>query len=255
MVWAFISTVHHAARADEAEERSLNAELDGLRRAIERGTTAEVRAAASAALDTVTTAIEERRERQRRHVAELGERLAALGSELDAARQASTLDPLTGLANRKAFDDFLRRLVELHGFVPRPACLLMIDLDDLKRINDDHGHQAGDEALRQVAGCMTRVFLRRYDFVGRYGGDEFAVVLRDTPMAGALARAEQLRESVRAIVLPGSARGVTITLSAGVAELVKGETVTEWLARADRALYTAKGSGRDRVIQAPDVFG
>ncbi|HEY0971985.1 MAG TPA: GGDEF domain-containing protein [Gemmatimonadales bacterium] len=254
MVWTFVSSMHHAVRDDEVEDRAVLDQLAALREAVDRGTTDDVRAAAGAAISGITSLLSQRRERHRRQLEELGEHLSRLGAELDDARRAGAIDPLTGLANRKEFDDYLKRLVEMYGFVPSRACLLMIDMDDLKRLNDAHGHQAGDEALRQVAACMSRVFLRRCDFVGRFGGDEFAVVLHDTPMAGALSRAEQLRELVAAISLPGTARATRVTLSIGVAEYVRNESVSEWLRRADRALYTAKEHGRDGVIQAPAIF-
>lgn len=253
-IWTFVSSMDQAMREDEAGEALAQAELDALRAAVDGGTTHDVRAAASAAVTNLTAALSRRRERQQRQMEELGRRLAELGAELEEARRAGAIDPLTDLANRKAFDEYLQRLVALYGFVPSPACLLMIDMDDLKRLNDTHGHQAGDEALRQVAACMSRVFLRRCDFVGRFGGDEFAVVLRDTPMAGALSRATQLRDLVAEISLPGTARAERVTVSIGVAEFVRGETVDEWLRRADRALYTSKEEGRDRVVEAPALF-
>ncbi|HEU4629640.1 MAG TPA: GGDEF domain-containing protein [Gemmatimonadaceae bacterium] len=249
-VWSFVRSLHSTATAERIEQDALGEQLAGLRGVLEHGTADELRRAAEATLTRFEAALAERRDRQQSQLSELGAQLGVLADQLEEARRASTLDPLTGLSNRKEFDDFLQRLVELHGFVPTPACLFMIDLDGFKRLNDAHGHQAGDAALLQVADALSRTFLRKCDFVSRYGGDEFSVVMRDAPLTAARAHAERLREAVAEIRLPGPARAAQLTLSVGIAELSPGETLEEWVRRADRALYRAKADGRDRVVEA-----
>lgn len=249
-IWSFVRSLHATAGAERVEQETLGGQLDSLRRALDGGSAEELRRVAEATVTHFDAALAERRERQRLQLDELGAQLKVLADQLEEARKASTLDPLTGLCNRKEFDEFLQRLVELHGFVPTPACLFMIDLDGFKRLNDAHGHQVGDAALLQVAGALSKTFLRKCDFVSRYGGDEFSVVMRDAPITSARVHAERLRTAVAEIRLPGTARQSRLSLSVGIAELSPGEPLEEWVRRADRALYQAKEEGRDRVVEA-----
>jgi diguanylate cyclase (GGDEF)-like protein len=253
-IWSFVRSLHAEASAERYEHQALGSQLELLRNVLEDGSADELRRVAESTLSRFDAALAERRERQRRQFTELGAQLKQLADQLEEARKASTLDPLTGLSNRKEFDDFLQRLVELHGFVPTPACLLMIDLDGFKRLNDAHGHQAGDAALLQVATALSKTFLRKCDFVSRYGGDEFSVVMRDAPLSAARTHAERLRAAVAEIRLPGTARPTQLSLSVGIAELFPGEPLEEWVRRADRALYKAKEDGRDRVVEAELVM-
>jgi diguanylate cyclase (GGDEF)-like protein len=208
-----------------------------------------------------------RKERQREQFAVLADKLKNLGRELEDARRESALDPLTGLANRKAFDEYITRSIELHSLLGQPASLMMIDVDNFKSINDTYGHTAGDTALRQIANVLSKTFLRRVDFVCRYGGDEFAVILQETKLANAQLLAERLRRQVQELrpieVLPveGSEKeeddsadpaSPQITLSIGVAELTIGDNAVTWIKRSDSALYQSKRAGRDTVSAATD---
>lgn len=249
-VWAFVGALHGAAREDGSDDGRAGQQLARMRSALATGSRDELEAAARDTVALFERMLDGRRARQQQQFAALGERLRQLSDQLEDARRASTLDPLTGLANRKELDAFLQRIVQLHGFIVRPACLLMVDVDGFKQLNDAFGHQAGDAALTQLASCFARTFLRRCDFVCRYGGDEFAVVMRDTPMASALTHAERLRAAARDIRLPGVPQHEPLSLSVGIAEVYGDETVEDWLRRADRALYRAKHEGRDRVVQA-----
>lgn len=166
--------------------------------------------------------------------------------ELELRRLATT-DPLTGLANRRYFleraDQELHR-IQRYG---QEAVLVMIDLDHFKRINDHYGHVVGDEALRRFALC-TRQMLRRSDLAGRLGGEEFALLLPGTGLAGALEISERLRCAVADIVVPVGTEGVSFTISLGVTAMHQDdEKIEAALARADDALYKAKQEGRNRV--------
>jgi diguanylate cyclase (GGDEF)-like protein len=148
-------------------------------------------------------------------------------------------DALTGLPNRRAWDEALEREIARAGRSHSAICVLLLDLDHFKQFNDLHGHPAGDSHLKQVA-ALWRERLRAADLVARYGGEEFAVLLTDTD----LSRATQVAETLRSCV-PGDA-----TVSAGVAEWHGAESGVELFARADRALYEAKRRGRDRTVEA-----
>ena len=146
-------------------------------------------------------------------------------------------DALTGLPNRRAWDDELSRELARAGRSGTRLCAALLDLDHFKDFNDGHGHQAGDEHLRAVA-VAWQGRLRGTDLVARYGGEEFALILSGTTLAQAVEVVDSLRASV-----PGEQ-----TVSAGVAEWDGSESGGELLSRADRALYDAKRSGRDRTV-------
>ncbi|WP_181700558.1 diguanylate cyclase [Chthonobacter albigriseus] len=155
-------------------------------------------------------------------------------------------DGLTGLVNRRGFDQALEREVRNAQRTGRPVSLLLIDLDRFKAYNDLYGHPAGDECLRAVAECLRLVLRRPLDVAARYGGEELAAVLPDTDLTGAVEVAEAFSRALRSRRLPhdASEKG-RVTASVGVA--MGGSSVRELLLRADEALYTAKGAGRDAV--------
>jgi diguanylate cyclase len=126
--------------------------------------------------------------------------------------------------------------------------LLLIDIDRFKTINDTFGHPEGDAVLRRVADTMARIFLRRSDFVARYGGDELAVVLRETTLKEGQQLADRLLRAVRAIPTDREVGRYPLTLSVGIAALSPGEEARAWIDRADKALYQAKRDGRDRMV-------
>ena len=164
---------------------------------------------------------------------------------LALAELRAATDALTGLPNRRAIDDHLKRLLAQAGRSITPMSAILLDLDHFKEINDTFGHERGDEVLAAV-GAIMRTELRASDFAGRNGGEEFIVMLPDTDRAGAMRVAEHLRQAFHSVNLPGVTRAVTGSF--GVAtfpdDALDGETL---MRLADRALYAAKQNGRDRV--------
>ena len=244
-VWSLVSSAHRVAQADAS--RPVDAHLEKVRSAVESDDPAAVRKAALAAVEAVGTLLDKQRQSQRREFVALAERVRALGTQLEEARRESMIDPLTQLANRKGFEEFLERTIALHTLSGDPASLLMIDMDKFKVANDSFGHDIGDSALRTVGDCLARVFLRRCDLVCRYGGDEFAVLLSETASIKAATLGERVASAVREAKLPEKAATLSLNLSVGVAELARGDSALSWLQRADQALYAAKQAGGGRV--------
>jgi len=175
----------------------------------------------------------------------------ANGKLLEQART----DALTGIANRRYFDETLDREIRRAGrAVDAPLSMILCDIDHFKLYNDTYGHVAGDECLQQVALVMKSVFKRAGDLVARYGGEEFAVVMSVMNGESALAAAEQLRQAVWDRALPHESSLVAdrVTLSIGVATLEPGEVIEaqRFTSQADGALYTAKENGRNRAEQS-----
>ena len=194
-----------------------------------------------------------------RAVTAQGEALGIVGSirdisdrkslELSLTREAR-LDPLTGLANRRAFLEQLeQRCAATPSASPnvRAGSLAILDLDHFKRINDRFGHPAGDAVLQAVATEAMR-FCRSHDLVARIGGEEFCVIFGGATMADAETAADRLRQAIRALRIPiGDGQTITVTASIGLAEIVPGGAAPEILKRADTALYEAKRHGRDQL--------
>ncbi|QWP78214.1 diguanylate cyclase [Lysobacter sp. K5869] len=176
----------------------------------------------------------------------LAAKLQKLRQDHDIAKHRATYDRLTSVMNRQAIEQALRgAILEAHRD-RRPLTVVFFDIDHFKRINDEHGHSAGDEALRTVAE-RTRQRLRATDLCGRYGGDEILVGLPGTRLEQGLVVAEHLRRAVGANPPSAHGRALNLSLSMGVAELRPGENFEQLLERADAALYASKAGGRDRV--------
>jgi diguanylate cyclase (GGDEF)-like protein len=164
----------------------------------------------------------------------------------------ATVDELTGLANHRRFQEALESEVERSRRTEAPLSLVLIDVDDFKRVNDTYGHQIGDEVLRAV-GTVMRQRCRITDQPARYGGEEMAVVLPATDAAGAHAMAEDLRMAIAGIAVPAGGRTLRVTASFGVAVLTAGLLDRHALiAAADAALYDAKRSGKNRTVVAAE---
>ena len=173
-----------------------------------------------------------------------------------ALQQQATIDGLTGLANRRCFDEKLHVEWSRAQRYGEPLALILADVDYFKRYNDHYGHQGGDECLKSVARILQREIFRPTDLVARYGGEEFAIILPATDLQGALTVAERLRFDLERSALHHAASdvGPWVTMSIGVAAMVpdrEAQSAT-LVAKADRALYKAKGSGRNQVRAGSD---
>jgi diguanylate cyclase (GGDEF)-like protein len=168
-------------------------------------------------------------------------------------------DPLTGLKNRRSFDEHLQRIWLQNQRDGRMLAVLMIDVDDFKAYNDTYGHQAGDAALRRIGEVLRELGRRPLDLAARYGGEEFALIMSDVSMEHAGKVAEQLRAAVAGLRIPhaGSRAAPVVTLSVGVAvaKPALGRTPEGLLGLADEALYEAKATGRNGiVVRGPDRY-
>lgn len=256
----------HTDYADSAEAaRSLDSELrqqvDGLHSSVQAATDLDnlkelVENRLSGLLGTMSQYQQQRDARE----LQVGERLQILvdrvaSMELEAKgfrdhleeqRQKALLDPLTGLPNRAAWterlDLELARLQRYGG----DLLLAVLDIDHFKRINDDYGHLAGDKVLKIIAGELFKR-LRKTDFIGRFGGEEFVLLIPSTPMDGGLKLLDTLRSAIENCPFHFKGERVTITLSGGISSFSSAERSEQVFERADQALYRAKRAGRNRI--------
>lgn len=175
-------------------------------------------------------------------------RVQEQAQEIDSARREARIDSLTGVANRKAFDEKLHVSVGAFQREETPFVLVLVDVDHFKRINDSHGHQAGDRVLEMLGEAMREV-VREGDFVARLGGDEFGVILPHTEMEVGYSVAERLhaRVSEEASHMSHSGNDISVGLSIGVAAVRTADTPETVYQRADEAMYRSKDRGRNQV--------
>jgi diguanylate cyclase (GGDEF)-like protein len=247
VVWTFVSSLNRVTREDQFDDAKVGTTLTKLVQAVDHADPNDIRRIALDAVQEVQTVLEARKNRQEKQVAELSEKLTSMGSQLEVARRDSTIDGLTQLFNRRAFDEQLPRTVEMAKLRSCGASLLIIDIDHFKHVNDTWGHPAGDAVLRAVAHECSRVFKRKGDFVARYGGEELVVLLTDVNRSETWAQADRLRENVAGLKVTWETTQIHVTTSVGVAMWRNLETPEQWLSRADAALYRAKHEGRNQV--------
>ncbi|MEN2394930.1 GGDEF domain-containing protein [Pseudomonas halotolerans] len=258
-----------AASADHADNQSASREMDtqireqvdGLQSSVQEADDLEglkqvLENHLEGLLGTMDQHQKQRDQREREvsaRLKSLAERVALMEQDaqvvrdnLEEQRQKALIDPLTGLPNRAAWSERLEQEVaqwQRHG---NSLLLAMLDLDHFKRINDNYGHLAGDRVLKIIASVLRRR-LRGGDFIARFGGEEFVLLVPDTPLASGAGLAETLRAAIEACPFHFKGEPVTITVSVGMTAFKSGEHSDSVLKRADQALYRAKNAGRNRV--------
>jgi two-component system, cell cycle response regulator len=171
---------------------------------------------------------------------------ASLSARSLTLEQAALTDALTGIQNRRYFDDALKEYLIEFGRIEKPIGLMILDLDHFKQINDTHGHNIGDEVLKAVAKCLKDM-TRYHDVVARLGGEEFAVVAPNMDAELLLKLAERIRRAIAGLAITSGNVRLKITTSVGLAVWDRRETAEKFFSRADKMLYEAKRLGRNRV--------
>jgi len=212
----------------------------------------ELKARIAAEVNALNQAVLEKQKREQIQFAQLSARISALQKKLEEAKVEASLDGLTGIANRRYFDFTLQRWIAAHHKSEEPFVVALLDLDNFKQINDNYGHQVGDQVLTATAIEISRS-IRSSDFLARYGGEEFVVLSSGMRLAEAqkrfaalLQHIEEMRFDCRSA--EKESLSLSLTCSCGVAEYALGESAKDMISRADEALYEAKRSGKNRVV-------
>lgn len=246
-VSGMVEGVKHATQSYDSTLVDVNKRIGSAK------TTDELKAVMSVASESTRSMIEQNK-RLEEMLQESSQVMDELKRDLEHVRREARTDGLTGLANRKCFDDEIDRVLQDSSERRSVFSLLMLDIDYFKSFNDNFGHQIGDQVLRLVARTL-KDGLKGKDIAARYGGEEFAIVLPDTDLSGAVIVGNALRKAVAGKDVINRSTGKVlgrITLSVGVAEFTGEKTAEELIARADEALYAAKHNGRNQVAAAPN---
>lgn len=183
---------------------------------------------------------------QVREEVKLREMTQTLSRRSETLEQAALTDALTGMQNRRYFDDALREYLDEFGRIGKPVGLMVLDLDHFKAVNDTHGHDVGDEVLRSVAYCL-REFTRYHDVVARLGGEEFAIVVPNLDEESLRKFAERIRKAIADLEIKAGDVRLRVTTSIGLAIWDGSEAPDAFYRKADKMLYQAKQEGRNRV--------
>lgn len=208
-------------------------------------------------IDNIRKTVRAKQDRDSKQLKSLSKQVSTLNLELRKARVDSVTDGLTGVFNRKALDQHLDSLVEQNTRTPAAFALLMVDIDGFKAINDAYGHPTGDRVLLALAQ-KCQGLIRNDDFIARYGGEEFVIVLPNASLTNATKKAQRICASVGdtryALNDNKDVHILNITVSIGISVYQNGDTAEAVIARADRALYLAKKSGKNRVVSQKELI-
>ncbi|MBI5544370.1 MAG: GGDEF domain-containing protein [Deltaproteobacteria bacterium] len=250
-IWSFIQTLDGLLVVGDDSDQKLRTELNRLKTVAQGGSAELLRQEVVGTVEEIGRLAQARTRALRERVDGLAGQVRTLHGELEIARQESTTDGLTRVFNRKALDERIDQAASMGRLFGQVSSLLLLDVDHFKLINDTYGHVAGDAVLRELADGLVRAFPVKSELVARFGGEEFAVVLWDTPLAKARVAAERALNTLRSAKILHEGKLVPVTVSVGVAQLRPGEDARPWLERADRALYAAKHEGRNRIACEP----
>ncbi len=197
--------------------------------------------------DAQASDMQARNEKMRARVAELEAEASRLHNQLKDEQRQSTLDALTKIPNRLAYEKHMEEELKRFQRFKQPTCVAVWDVDLFKKINDTYGHAAGDRVLNAVAQCLAGR-IRGTDFLARYGGEEFVMILRGAKLDDAIRLADELRIGVATLKLHSRGIPLQVTISSGLTALAAGDSVTSAFERADEAMYQAKARGRNCCV-------
>ena len=205
---------------------------------------------------SIQATVRTKEERDRQQMDALSKQVSRLNVELKEVKTKAMTDGLTKAYNREAFDSYIRKIVDRNMIKQSPFSLLLLDIDDFKKINDTYGHQIGDRVLVALVKKCTE-FIRDEDFLARYGGEEFVIVLPGASLRNALKKAQRLRKAIAGTHYSTDkekgGKGLSITVSIGASSFSKKDSVSTVIDRSDQALYQAKRTGKNRVVSEEDM--
>ena len=251
IIWDFVDQLSEDINAEEVEDTEIKQSLESLKEAVESNSIEVLKSHSRKFIDCYVEKQFKKDKRRSTRMKSIKKNLDKVKKQLGEAQDAARTDHLTGACNRKTFDEQGANLVKFSRASDQSACLVLLDIDHFKKINDTYGHPVGDYILKQLTAILQKRFAGNGESVARVGGEEFALLLPDTGTAKAFDRIESLMNQVRAEIFVHDKSQIRFTISAGIAELCSREEFPSWVKRADLALYHSKNPGRNRAPVAP----
>jgi diguanylate cyclase (GGDEF)-like protein len=246
IIWDFADQLGEDMRFEQAKDTEVKHSLNQLREAVESNSIDDLRNKSREFIDHYIEVQSKKDEHRSRRMDAIQKNFSSVKKQLMEANQSMRVDHLTGAYNRKSFDEQVKKYVSLKKLSQNPVCMLMVDIDFFKKINDSYGHDMGDFIIKECVRLLKETFHRETDFVARVGGEEFVVILPDYQVEHAVRKAEELMARVRKEAFIQGDLELRFTVSMGIAQLLDQETGEQWIKRADQALYHSKQTGRNK---------
>lgn len=250
IIWDFVDQLAEDVNLEQAEDTEVAQSLKHLREAVEAESIDILRSKSREFIDCYVEKQTKKNQRRDRRMKGIKKNLDFVKKQLNDANNSARRDQLTQAYNRRSFDETLKQQASLFALDKHPVSMIVLDIDFFKKINDTYGHDIGDFVLKECVRLLKELFPRENDFVARIGGEEFAIVLPDYAIEHAVKKAEDALARIRKEVFVTQNMELRFTVSMGIAQLLEGETVDQWLKRADTALYASKHGGRNRSTVA-----
>jgi len=254
IIWEFVDHLSQDVQAEENEDIHLSENLEHLREAVETNSVEQIKTQSKLFINQYLKTQKHKDERKTKRMEKFKKNLSSVKKQLVDANNTLKQDHLTKAFNRRSFDEQVKNAWNLFQLNHQPVTLITFDIDYFKRINDTFGHAMGDFILVECAKILKEAFTRDQDVVARVGGEEFAILLPDYQIDHAVKKAEVLLDRIRKETFVDQDMKVQFTGSVGIAQLLHGESLDQWMKRADSALYDSKKSGRDRYTVAPHTL-
>jgi len=251
IIWDFVDQLGDEFSDDSAEDDALQEHLSELREAVEANSIDELKNQSRQFIDSYIEFQTKKDVRRKSRLKNLDKNLEIVKRKLVEANLNMSRDHLTSAFNRKSFDEKMSEHWKLHKLAKKPVTLLMLDIDHFKKVNDTYGHAIGDFVLIELVKLLNSLYSRDNDFVARVGGEEFAIIMPDYKISNAIIKAEHALSTIANEVFIQDRNEIRFTCSMGIAQLIPGESVDQWMKRADEALYSSKSNGRNQFTVAP----
>lgn len=247
IIWDFADQLGEDLVAEKSQDEVINQNLGQLREAVESNSIDTLKRKSREFINFYIEHQTIKDERRSKRMQSIRKNLTTVKKQLLDANQSMRIDHLTQCYNRKSFEEQAQKYHQLFQISKNPISLLMVDIDHFKKVNDTYGHDVGDFVLKECVRFLKENFQRPDDFIARLGGEEFAVLLPDYSAENAAVKAEEILQKIRKEVVIHGTNEIRFTVSIGISQLYERETVSQWMKKADQALYNSKNTGRNKL--------
>jgi diguanylate cyclase (GGDEF)-like protein len=250
IVWDFADHLSEDIKFETTKEKQMGTQLKDLKEAVEANSIEVLRQKSREFINSYVEYQNQKNELRQKRIVNVKKNMETIKKQLMDANSSLNTDHLTSASNRRAFDEYMKKLVHMHDISKAPLSAIILDIDFFKKINDVYGHDVGDFVLKECVRILKTVFFKEDEMVARVGGEEFVVVLPNHSIEQCIARAEALQAIVRNEAFVIGDHSIKFTVSMGIAQKLENEKLSEWLKRADTALYNSKNTGRNKFTLA-----